>query len=361
MMYVQENEETMPGLDFWSAVDVTGKVLICPTAGKKIANGYSYNGNLNTKGLGEIKDPVLVALTADSVATDNIMYGPSDIELRHVNKAIMSFVDGHVEYTDNTLSIAVMSNEALLADTPVYTGATGAAGSPAVMGNFAGTSGGAAANVMQFDGTALTFVGAYSRSMMYTMPATDFVAEGTTTAPTEWWGVSMDLKYTTANTSYNSLNSLPVVIYDGDDKILAMLYVNLAASPYYYGTYSGYGIYLGGTNAMNIWSQTFNTDTAPAHHKVFVKLENTAADGGTNKAGDAAYCKSLYTPTYNLLNQGNTLTFVIDKNGYAAMSFAGKSVSGQLTGRKFDAAPKINFPAGDSGNITITNLSFGGK
>ena len=99
MMYIQENEEKLPGKDFWSVVDgASGKILICPTAGKKISNAYGFNVNIAGKGLGEIADPVEVLLTADSSSDDNFLAIPGDIADRHVNKAIGSYVDGHVIY-----------------------------------------------------------------------------------------------------------------------------------------------------------------------------------------------------------------------------------------------------------------------
>ena len=97
-MLVQENSEIMPTADaVWS--EVTGKVLICPTAGKKIANAYGYNGNLSNLGLGDIPDPVEVICTAD--ANTNVMTIPSHLEVRHVEKLIAGYVDGHVAYIKN--------------------------------------------------------------------------------------------------------------------------------------------------------------------------------------------------------------------------------------------------------------------
>ena len=96
MMFVQENEETMPtGTDVWS--NVTGKMLICPTAGKKIANAYGYNGTLENKGLGEIKEPTETMLSSDAEGmTDNLITKPEHIVARHVGAVIASYVDGHV-------------------------------------------------------------------------------------------------------------------------------------------------------------------------------------------------------------------------------------------------------------------------
>ena len=112
MMYIQENEEKLPGKDFWSVVDgASGKILICPTAGKKIANAYGFNVNIAGKGLGEIADPVSVLLTADALSEDNYLAVPGDIDMRHVNKAIGSYVDGHVIYGATGASLLVAREE----------------------------------------------------------------------------------------------------------------------------------------------------------------------------------------------------------------------------------------------------------
>jgi len=126
MMYVQENEETMPGTDFWSAVDgASGKILICPTAGKKITNAYAYNGTLADKGLGEIEEPTQMMLTCDAdavTANDNIMTVDDalagSISARHAGGIIAGYVDGHVTLNKGVVGIPVvqMSPDALTDD-----------------------------------------------------------------------------------------------------------------------------------------------------------------------------------------------------------------------------------------------------
>ena len=96
MMYVQENDERMPGSDFWSAIDVGGKILICPTAGKKIANAYGQNSSINNLGLGEITSPEDVFLTADALPEGGNIISVNDGDARHNKGLIASYVDGHV-------------------------------------------------------------------------------------------------------------------------------------------------------------------------------------------------------------------------------------------------------------------------
>jgi len=114
MMYVQENEETLPGTDFWSVVDgASGKILICPTAGKKIARAYGYNTFIAGKGLGEIDSPEDIGLTADALGdlANGLITNNDDMEKRHMGGIIASFIDGHVTYSkDFPLLISATTN-----------------------------------------------------------------------------------------------------------------------------------------------------------------------------------------------------------------------------------------------------------
>jgi len=120
MMYIQENEERMPGTDFWSVIDVGGKILICPTAGKKIANAYAVSNAVLGIGLGEISDPVSEELTMDAAdgTANQILLTKDDADMRHTKKAIVSYVDGHVVLTD-----AIKAVYAPKEDFPEITGA----------------------------------------------------------------------------------------------------------------------------------------------------------------------------------------------------------------------------------------------
>ena len=108
MMYVQENEETMPDVDFWSVVDgASGKILVCPTAGKKIANAYAYNGTVAGKGLGEIKEPTETVCTFDADPSINNIATSANVatavDARHAGKPIVGYVDGHVTMTKSSI------------------------------------------------------------------------------------------------------------------------------------------------------------------------------------------------------------------------------------------------------------------
>ena len=107
MMFIQENEETLPtASEVWS--EITGKILICPTAGKKIANAYGYNDYLEGKGLGEIAEPTETMLSCDAEGTTgNLITAIDQIAARHAGGVIASYVDGHVVMTKGIIGYVV--------------------------------------------------------------------------------------------------------------------------------------------------------------------------------------------------------------------------------------------------------------
>ena len=101
MMYTQENDEKLPGDDIWSATGLSGKILQCPTAGKKIAIAYGYNGNLIDKGLGEFQNPVETLLSCDAENADKNILTVANVKAgsitpRHAGKPIAAYLDTHV-------------------------------------------------------------------------------------------------------------------------------------------------------------------------------------------------------------------------------------------------------------------------
>lgn len=103
-MYVQDHDETFPDSStLWGAIQVDPGVLVCPTLGKGVANGYTINEDICNMGLGSFSDPSNCALTTDGKlnnstwkGANNIATDPTDVQPRHSSKAIASFMDGHV-------------------------------------------------------------------------------------------------------------------------------------------------------------------------------------------------------------------------------------------------------------------------
>ncbi len=106
-MYAQDHEETLPqAMSFWQDVKIDPGVLICPTAGKSVVNGYAVNGSVCGLSMGTFNDPTTKPLTFDglTVSADplnttkypNIATWITDYDFRHSGSLIASYVDGHV-------------------------------------------------------------------------------------------------------------------------------------------------------------------------------------------------------------------------------------------------------------------------
>jgi prepilin-type N-terminal cleavage/methylation domain-containing protein len=134
-MYAQDHEETMPmSSTVWQDIEVDPGVLICPTAGKKMANAYLYNAGSHLSGaaIGEYPNPSGILVTADGLmntisSSVKFSSGPYkgfidpaqignilDIN-RHSKIIIASFLDGHVEMVNkvNTDYLEALLDSAL--------------------------------------------------------------------------------------------------------------------------------------------------------------------------------------------------------------------------------------------------------
>ncbi|MHB9024325.1 MAG: type II secretion system protein [Armatimonadota bacterium] len=109
IMFIQDHDETLPdSATIWSEMitnyGVNEKVLICPTKGKSLGNGYLYNNAISSVALGDIPNPVRTLMTIDGIheptsnphTYGNILYTAQDVDLRHNTHAVCGFVDGHV-------------------------------------------------------------------------------------------------------------------------------------------------------------------------------------------------------------------------------------------------------------------------
>jgi prepilin-type N-terminal cleavage/methylation domain-containing protein len=104
LMYAQDHDETLPDAsNVWPEINVDRNILMCPTKGKKVANAYVYNNNCSSVALGELPDPSQIMLTADGIANsglpgafDNVAYSLKDLDFRHSNRLVASYVDGHM-------------------------------------------------------------------------------------------------------------------------------------------------------------------------------------------------------------------------------------------------------------------------
>jgi prepilin-type N-terminal cleavage/methylation domain-containing protein/prepilin-type processing-associated H-X9-DG protein len=106
-MWVQENDEILPSAvpatpKYWlNAVQVADKVYDCPTAtrrGSASTPDYGYNLRVGDQALADIAVPTDTVLTTDigDAVTTGVFSKYSQLGLRHNEKMISSFVDGHV-------------------------------------------------------------------------------------------------------------------------------------------------------------------------------------------------------------------------------------------------------------------------
>ncbi len=96
-MYTQDHEEILPATStVWNDIKVDPGVLICPTKGKSTTNGYGYISSISGGSIGDVEDPTAMPMTADCNTTTNLISTVGDIDKRHSNAVILSYMDGHV-------------------------------------------------------------------------------------------------------------------------------------------------------------------------------------------------------------------------------------------------------------------------
>ncbi len=123
MMFAQDHEEALPApATIWTDLNVDNNILICPTAGKQIANGYCYHSELGQSdgatglAIGQLpRSPEQQVMTMDGSTTSldtihsgtkypNVAYWWCDYDYRHSNGAILSYADGHVAWRKSQIS-----------------------------------------------------------------------------------------------------------------------------------------------------------------------------------------------------------------------------------------------------------------
>jgi prepilin-type N-terminal cleavage/methylation domain-containing protein/prepilin-type processing-associated H-X9-DG protein len=114
-IFAQDHDDALPASQsVWGDLDLPAGVLVCPTAGKKQANGYVFNDAWGGVSLGEIIAPASAGLVADGNTTPsgtgpdryaNIAYATKDFVLRHTDKLIVGYADGHVALTKDTPAV----------------------------------------------------------------------------------------------------------------------------------------------------------------------------------------------------------------------------------------------------------------
>ncbi len=145
MLYAQDHDELLPTADaFWGAISLDKGVLICPTLGTKIANGYVFNGGSHLSGtaLGEVSNPANTMLVADGLQNSipagwtnpagflrGHLIGEVVDTTRHSKNCLVGFMDGHVATCNATDAEAAFyagrsASESALMPVPKVTTAT---------------------------------------------------------------------------------------------------------------------------------------------------------------------------------------------------------------------------------------------
>lgn len=99
-MYVQDHNGQFPGKDtVWTDTSYPPRATLCPTYGINKGNGYGYNASLSKRLLANpgMPEPQLIPMLGDSSTADHLLNTTTDLDPRHLHKAVVGFVDGHVE------------------------------------------------------------------------------------------------------------------------------------------------------------------------------------------------------------------------------------------------------------------------
>jgi prepilin-type N-terminal cleavage/methylation domain-containing protein/prepilin-type processing-associated H-X9-DG protein len=114
LMYTQDHEEILPPAADWITAmggeGLADKIWNCPTSqnkGSAVSPDYIYCNAAAGCALADLVGPTTIPLTTDGShkanasdgTLDNIGYALTDVDLRHSDKAVVSFVDGHCEVT----------------------------------------------------------------------------------------------------------------------------------------------------------------------------------------------------------------------------------------------------------------------
>jgi prepilin-type processing-associated H-X9-DG protein len=99
-MHMQDREQRFPQkTTVWADINLTPKIMTCPTYGANKGNGYGYNTSISGKALGDqgMLEAHKIPVIMDSNKQDNLVsISALDIDARHTGKAMIGFADGHV-------------------------------------------------------------------------------------------------------------------------------------------------------------------------------------------------------------------------------------------------------------------------
>jgi prepilin-type processing-associated H-X9-DG protein len=104
------DHEYFPTADaYWMSLGFAQRQMTCPKVGNAYGNAYVFNNYLAGITLADVEQPELTVVSADGKhdgdawlkTYDNVAYQPDDLQRRHGEKFVASYVDGHVDLTAN--------------------------------------------------------------------------------------------------------------------------------------------------------------------------------------------------------------------------------------------------------------------
>ena len=117
IQFAQDHDGVFPSdATIWQDVEAPRQLLRCPSTAKHVANGYVINGAITGEPLDSFRVPTETAVTIDGLhlaasladSYDHIAYSWRDLAKRHNGKFIVSYLDAHVELTDQVPMLVKM-------------------------------------------------------------------------------------------------------------------------------------------------------------------------------------------------------------------------------------------------------------
>jgi len=100
-IWSQDHDEMYPPAEtVWQDLAPENKLLICPTAGKNLPYSYVYNAYVADQAVGDPRfdgQQSQIISFADATPGKTVARRRQDVALRHRDKAVAAFLDGHVQ------------------------------------------------------------------------------------------------------------------------------------------------------------------------------------------------------------------------------------------------------------------------
>lgn len=124
IMSIQDNQESLPGsATVWTQLALEPPLLVCPSAvNSGSANNYGFLFQFAGRAVGDFIAPNTVPITVDGthvgvktgetidgvvypITYSNLIYSEKDVSLRHNGKCVVSYLDGHVNGSNDMPTI----------------------------------------------------------------------------------------------------------------------------------------------------------------------------------------------------------------------------------------------------------------